>query len=109
MTVGKDDVHFHTVQDKEKSALSPDRGRQFRHVVDSAQGVPNSLRESSAFEYLLEAVSGASADGEDEGASVGKRFSSPKKAGQSENINDQEVCSMSPLIFQIHWGPLCFG
>lgn len=90
-------VNFHATPEavsEEKPALSPAHGRQFCQVVESAEGMPNSHRESSAFDYLLEAVSGASGDGEEEGASSGQHFSAPKTAGQFESRKDQEVCTV---------------
>ena len=79
---------------EEKSILPPGQGLQFPQVYEAAERVLNShRRQSSAFECLLEAVSGASGDGEEEGGSSGQHSSAPKTTRQSESKVEQEVCT----------------
>ena len=98
MSVTKEDVDVYAIPEaaprtEQKAIPSPGHGLLFPQVYESAERVLNPLGgNSSAFEYLLEAVSGASGDGDEDGGCSGQLSSAPKPTGQSENKLEQEVC-----------------
>ncbi|XP_024386695.1 uncharacterized protein [Physcomitrium patens] len=75
-------------------ALSHDYRHQFLQGLEFCRisaNVPGSQRENSAFDYLLEAVSGASGDAYEEGASTGQQCFATKSSNQDESRAKQEV------------------
>lgn len=96
VSVTKEDVDVYAIPEaapraEQKAVPSPGHGLLFPQVYESAERVLNPLGgNSSAFEYLLEAVSGASGDGDEEGGCSGQLSSVPKPTGQSGNKLEQE-------------------
>ncbi|KAG0626780.1 hypothetical protein M758_2G151100 [Ceratodon purpureus] len=94
VSLAKEDVDVYAIPEaspREKSIPAPGHGLQFPQVYESAERVLNShRRQNSAFECLLEVVSDASGDGEEEGGSSGQFPGAPKSTGRSGSKGEQE-------------------
>lgn len=100
MSVAKEDVDVYAIPEatpiEEKGIPPPGHGLQFPLVYEAAERVLSShRRQSSAFDCLLEVVSGASGDADEEAGSSGQLSSALKI---TESKVEQEVCTCLSYI-----------